>query len=1798
MSGSSQPPDAQPKSSKAQPGWCEKCQPRTWCDALQSHMRQVHYVKASVIYPDGVKAVLQRDPDDQCFHCGRCPFKRKDGQQTRKHCQTCTAVATAVVPDDPHIHSSATTRGSPEVVGRTDLADPQALDPDAPIDLTQPVPPNDNELLSDEEDIEQDSDNANRPTAAVPARRYPDVNTVVHNATHNLPAYDIVVNRHYGVVICLSCEIAVELNSLDSHIHCHFPELPIPKTLAADLTAEYRLLTLKDIPIPDDNPAPVFGLRLSEELFYFCGRCGRGYSGPEVLRAHQNGSSARCPRDQPKTHTTGHGQHFTNSRYHRVFQVDPRKLPPTPPDADNSQRAREIYKLTHHPPIDYKNIPFTPTLREQDQALFLDREGWGHHIAGFSGAQLSESCRGSEPSEHLHKLKPIVETYIKRVQPLIVKLSSFGQQKLLAQVGPSESMAGFNTITDESCGKYGLFLWKLIFNLLRQIQGEGGPYIYPLNDLQTTRLKSLVRTIDKQVPQKDHEVIVHHVVHSLFAHLKEDNTADKYFNAVICFAVITSFTDECQLRTISTITSNLMQLIYADRSTQLTEIMDMLRNDPKLSFTDAYNKLKVYLIDGVETPFSFLYNNHNLLKVIRSDERAAEGARWLNEEGTALQYDGKVIQVGRFKNAYTQPRNEYLRIVNEDIWMGHPPPVLPEDDLDPSQLIDDPANRSPGFCFLDNVENKCHQYRDFYANWLLSIPELRKKFTYIHQGELIWRPGPALELLHAFDRANNELDPASVIGAASCLRGTEFANQFLRNGMGATIRNTQILFKNLCLIGVLTKTSHHRLEARFSPTPPPAKLAALIIQNLTIFRPFQVFLVDRLFGASDARRFHEYLHPRVKGNYTSAELSRKIADITEATVFSRLPITKWRKIVGTIMRKRGDPHAFEISKTFYFDTVAQHSGSTANAFYQQATGSLPGISPEHIAGCQKNSISWQQITGIDEGQPLTVSSVGVDLDLSHWAEQEDEGSGGEVMSMSTLQSIKLLIAAEIKNILPSAIQRLEGVVETQIAKSIIQSQALYYPTPKLVYAAHELHDISDIQPHPLACPEQAIALEKMLTRTTNVIYIGACATGKTFLMLSAAKVFGGSGTTIVILPHSGLHLDFIRRADEMQVTWSKWEPRGDYNPNARIIWAVVEHIEVEKFKVFCANRFAAGRLDRFFLDEFHRILTDSHYRDVFLSFSSLADHGAQIFAASATMPPNLMPATQKLSGINTWDVIRMSVARKNIVLQCYEYEEEKELLQALAEKVAEQLKFFGPDDRMMVFTQRVEQAISVAKLLGTNAFYASLDEKSKKAFFDQWRAGEPKVITSTSLLGSGTDHPGVRVVINVHLPFTFFDWQQQIDRGGRDGRTAFGITMVLKNEKVPFQDETDRLDLGKKELEQWVHAKDECRRIRPSIYFDGRAVTCALVNGNNCDHCVVQSQKPAPAIPLRLPTNPSARLLRGAAPGAEKAAIAPRTRPQTAGYQRAAAANGVQAQVPPSSRPAVNPRGAGPPTNPAQTSRANEPVAHDRPTSASQGTGGSSRKIGAALAQPHPRASVRSQPDNPPSPPNHRSPSEVPSPSRSRLIPMTLDTNGRLVPLFNDNPTLPPTQELNSRNPASSDPPLDDAPVRNPPLASTSSSSASKEVGSSPSSRPRFGNYTWGSFGAKAGGRTAHDVGGIANDGDANWTAWHKKSFNFIKGICWFCLMPQQKSGGWHAWVDNNQDCPDKNLLKPALFALITAEVSPKNPLHICECPSLPEDSFPDVDDDLFKFRECHIGFQRQLVECAAELRAEFPDSP
>ena len=140
---------------------------------------------------------------------------------------------------------------------------------------------------------------------------------------------------------------------------------------------------------------------------------------------------------------------------------------------------------------------------------------------------------------------------------------------------------------------------------------------------------------------------------------------------------------------------------------------------------------------------------------------------------------------------------------------------------------------------------------------------------------------------------------------------------------------------------------------------------------------------------------------------------------------------------------------------------------------------------------------------------------------------------------------------------------------------------MYWPAPTPNYAAHELREVADIQPHPsrllqlrqvlndpeagFTCYEQAVLLEKMLLRNTNILAIMRCGSGKTFMAMVAAKIDYLEGLTVFILPHSGLHQDFMRRAGNLDLVCSKWEPNGNFNTNAQAIWAAVEHVDFDKF---------------------------------------------------------------------------------------------------------------------------------------------------------------------------------------------------------------------------------------------------------------------------------------------------------------------------------------------------------------------------------------------------------------------------------------------------------------------------------------------------------------------------------------------------------------------------------------------------------------------------------------------------------
>ncbi|KAJ7732860.1 hypothetical protein B0H16DRAFT_1769910 [Mycena metata] len=618
-----------PKQTDKKGGYCNTCQPATLQDALQTHRKTVHVLLAEVTYPDRTKVTLKRNPSTGKFHCMRCEASHAIGQQIRRHCQKCKRIDNPGVPDDPDLppNGDPVTYADPDLVGRTDLYVPRALSIPINDDPNPPVPPPD------------------APQLHLPDYlRPPDADTVVHHKSFKLLYLDMVINKQHRIIICLTCETAVE-----GHIHAHVPHIPVPKDLALKLTEEYELRRFENLHFPTNNPAPVFGLALTDKLFFFCDRCHHGYGNCESLRAHQNGAGT-CPRPGPNTHRRGYGQCFTTGAYNSVFQVDPSRLPLR----DENEVDRVLLFTTTRPlPIDYSSVPFAIPEREDDLNQFMHREGWAKHVQDYTPQDLDDASRASTDDDGAHyELKDVVIHYVHRVQDKIDGMTSFGLRKTLAKVGDVASVATFDRLSDKSCDNYGFFLWRLVSSLFRQLEG-----------------------VETDITDDDLITAVHETILSLFSHLKTDNQADKYFSAVSCFAVLTSFKPNGGMRRASTITSQLMRLVYCNRAAQLTEIHTMKLADRSLSWLAAYETRKIFLKDEQETHMAFLFNTC-LLKVIRSDGYSEDSSRWLDENKMLLTYDNETVDIAKFKDAYIFIRDKYIKILLTRIFFGLQPPLL------------------------------------------------------------------------------------------------------------------------------------------------------------------------------------------------------------------------------------------------------------------------------------------------------------------------------------------------------------------------------------------------------------------------------------------------------------------------------------------------------------------------------------------------------------------------------------------------------------------------------------------------------------------------------------------------------------------------------------------------------------------------------------------------------------------------------------------------------------------------------------------------------------------------------------------------------------------------------------------------------------------------------------------------------------------------------------------------------------------------------------------------------------------
>ncbi|KAJ6557136.1 hypothetical protein B0H10DRAFT_2240908 [Mycena sp. CBHHK59/15] len=208
----------------------------------------------------------------------------------------------------------------------------------------------------------------------------------------------------------------------------------------------------------------------------------------------------------------------------------------------------------------------------------------------------------------------------------------------------------------------------------------------------------------------------------------------------------------------------------------------------------------------------------------------------------------------------------------------------------------------------------------------------------------------------------------------------------LRNTIGSTTRNVQIIMNTLTLVSLIDKTTHKRLKYRKIPSASPTLLARYFLQLLVLIRPAQVFFARRFFGLDAAHRFHTALWPRVNGTLTGDMLSKQGGQLTLLHLKVALRVTPFRKFVNFWLKEHVSPQLRNAHAII--DEMASHSSSTAIQHYNQDEGIGEGASVNDVHLMLLVCRDWQRFIGVDRGEPLALSLHGETIDEHHPAAEQ------------------------------------------------------------------------------------------------------------------------------------------------------------------------------------------------------------------------------------------------------------------------------------------------------------------------------------------------------------------------------------------------------------------------------------------------------------------------------------------------------------------------------------------------------------------------------------------------------------------------------------------------------------------------------------------------------------------------------------------------------------------------------------------------------------------------------------------
>ena len=234
--------------------------------------------------------------------------------------------------------------------------------------------------------------------------------------------------------------------------------------------------------------------------------------------------------------------------------------------------------------------------------------------------------------------------------------------------------------------------------------------------------------------------------------------------------------------------------------------------------------------------------------------------------------------------------------------------------------------------------------------------------------------------------------------------------------------------------------------------------------------------------------------------------------------------------------------------------------------------------------------------------------------------------------------------------------------------------------------------------------------------------------------------------------------------------------------NIKFLYLSPEKLETR----FIQNKIKQLNVSLVAIDEAHCISEWGHdFRPSYLSLKKVKElcPSANLIALTGSATPEVIQDISTQLEIKTAEVYKKSFNRENIAYQLFEVEDKIFKIKQILTKTK------AP---CIIYTNSRNETKRISNILNSQGFkttfyHGGLSSKEKQTAYNDWYEERKPIIVATNAFGMGIDKSNIRVVIHVAPPNSIENYMQEAGRTGRDGKRAFAVMLLKKNDVVLFK---------------------------------------------------------------------------------------------------------------------------------------------------------------------------------------------------------------------------------------------------------------------------------------------------------------------------------------------------------------------------------------------------------------------------